>query len=1227
VVGAAGAPTMSSAAPFRRRVRRSPSWAAALSVGLDVGAPPPAAFVAAPTAVPSGGGGYAGVTPVLGGARRVAVCPAVRPVFPRIWCVAGGAAAASAGGIHLTGAAAGSPTAVEMVRRRLLPLAMMVGRESPSSDGERPGEGRRPAGEPEGALPATAANQQAVLSTGAAVDGEGLGTDGAAASAAAADASTDDTPMQRKTPPGREGKVGLVSAPLLVHHRARTVCFQPGGPCTYEFRSPCLPLLLPNTWLYVFRLSLWLCPLIVCAFLRPFCLGFSPGSCSLLQLSVTLLSSTHANVRCDLIQKLVTSMGDQHVVVLTLGAGGCRAPEPDLEAFVIPAVPQVVTPPAGLEAEGDTQPADALANASPDASTTPGDDEEGEDGDDDADMLDVEDAASAEAAAQLRAAAARAAQADAATAGETTAPSLTTPPSASSVSAPLTEPPTPEEGVVCPNYDWVSVGDVPSLVSTLQSLAADRTVDYVLVDGGRAEGTSTEPHILARTLVEQCGRVVAIDALVVALDGAQALGDLYAPHSDAEAAAAAAAAVEAETSALDAGAGLQDDVSRAMRFVKLVEHANVIVVVGEATTAGGGEVGAGFGTAPAVEDRPASGRESLTQQLAVVLTALNAEARVVHTLGPTVNPGALVRTGLYGSSGGLLPMWKRILAACDGEGRPLSAVVGADGRPGESSSGKGSSAAESGGRAGAIGKNGRGSNGVTTGTVVVRANGGGEEASGTVVRPALPRAAREATFVFRAKRPFHPARLYDQIKVMTTFAGVLRSTGKLWLATRMAKPLEWNQAGDTATVRLGRPFLASVPEELWREEDRAALADVRWDERWGDRETVLVFVGVRMDKAKLQGLLDSCLLQDEEMVFDHAWQSLSDPFVQWVPLSTDDDEDEEDEDEDDEDLGSSAPAQPEDGPPETFSLQPAVETYSLQPTDGSAAGAAGATSTTAAVAAASMATAAMEEPRSASGEIAAATELAASVATEPAAAAAAPLVDPGPTIETVPLVQTAPPVDAPPPPSPVSPAAAEVAAAESADAAQATGVAEPGDGAAAPAGKVAVNGVAANAVATPADMTEPPARPDATLTTVTEPAPGGAPAPAVPNSPVAGPAVEGAVPATSGDAPLNETAWEAEWAAQEEGTATAPSASTAGPPTPSSAAAPAQAPVEPPPPPPPLPTPPPRPPPRQPPQAAAAPPVAPPAPPPEPTNYSPPSPSPPPGSSPETPPPTDCGGS
>lgn len=848
------------------------------------------------------------------------------------------------------------------------------------------------------------------------------------------------------------------------------------------------------------------------------------------KLSVSLMSSTHANVRCNLIQQLVASMAHQHVVVLSLGAGGCRAPEPVLvptPPIEVPASapPEAALPPPVSETE-DLVPAEPATEAAPGATA---EEDVGSDG------LDVEDAATAMAAARLdEAAAARAAQADAtppseaAAVGSTSPPLAATPPLATS-RAP--GPPAAAAAASCPtSYEWVSVSDVASLVSTLQSLAADRSVDYVLVDGGRADGTDTEPHVLARTLTQQCGSVVSVDALVVALDGRQALGDLYGPRGDAEAAAAAAAAVEAETLALDAGAGLQDDVSRAMRFVKLVEHANVIVVVGGEPTsrssdAGAGGAGGGGGAAAGGRDPPPA-RESATQQLAVVLTALNAEARVVHTLGPTVDPGAVVGTGLYGSSPGLLPMWKRILAACDGEGRPLNVVLGGEGRSSaEKGGGKGAPSGGSGGGGGGAGKGGRGANGSAGALSIGRgSNGGGEEAAGAVVRSTLPRAAREATFVFRAKRPFHPARLYEQIKVMTTFTGVLRSTGKLWLATRMAKPLEWNQAGDTATVRVGRPFLASVPEELWRDEDRNALVDVRWDDRWGDRETVLVFVGVRMDKAKLQGLLDSCLLQDEEMVFDHAWQSLSDPFVQWVPLATDEDDEEEDDDEED-DLGTSmdavAPAVSDADPLETYRLQPAGDRGVAVP-GGDAGGAL--------------------EARTAAGEIAAATELAASVATdEPAAAAAAPLAEP------VDLVADA--------------AAASVVDATAAEAPSANGVAPTGvaaDGGTPPAAGNAPTVAFADTVA------------DAGADTPAGPA--AAPPMGVAESLAQEGATQGdgrgvATAASAASAPAFDSAWEAQWEAHEDA-ATSTGEPTAPRPTASAEAASPTPPSSPGPPPP-----------------------------------------------------------
>lgn len=158
-------------------------------------------------------------------------------------------------------------------------------------------------------------------------------------------------------------------------------------------------------------------------------------------------------------------------------------------------------------------------------------------------------------------------------------------------------------------------------------------------------------------------------------------------------------------------------------------------------------------------------------------------------------------------------------------------------------------------------------------------------------KPNLPKSLKEATFLYSAKRPFHPGRLYEHIKDVTTFAGVIRSTGRIWLATRMRAPLEWNQAGVAATLCLGKLFWDATPESDWptAEEERDRIM-ANWDTRYGDRETEIVFVGIDIDKSRLQGLLDGCLLQDEEMVFTNLWENFEDPFVEWVPLREDDEE-------------------------------------------------------------------------------------------------------------------------------------------------------------------------------------------------------------------------------------------------------------------------------------------------------------------------------------------------
>lgn len=158
-------------------------------------------------------------------------------------------------------------------------------------------------------------------------------------------------------------------------------------------------------------------------------------------------------------------------------------------------------------------------------------------------------------------------------------------------------------------------------------------------------------------------------------------------------------------------------------------------------------------------------------------------------------------------------------------------------------------------------------------------------------KPGLPKVLKEAAFVYRAKRPFHPTRLYEHIKAVATFEGVVRSTGRIWLATRMLAPLEWNQAGVAATLRVGKLFWAAVPEAEWPTNDGEREKIMQnWDTRYGDRETEMVFVGMGIDKVRLQGLLDGCLLQDEEMVFTNMWENFEDPFVEWVPLIDDDEE-------------------------------------------------------------------------------------------------------------------------------------------------------------------------------------------------------------------------------------------------------------------------------------------------------------------------------------------------
>lgn len=183
------------------------------------------------------------------------------------------------------------------------------------------------------------------------------------------------------------------------------------------------------------------------------------------------------------------------------------------------------------------------------------------------------------------------------------------------------------------------------------------------------------------------------------------------------------------------------------------------------------------------------------------------------------------------------------------------------------------------------------------------------------------------SFVFRARRPFHPARLWALIKknfvviqeeyiedgleedettmedgtddspkveaddhpmevddekqpqlnpkarlaakkADPTFGPLLRSKGFIWLATRPLMFGEWSQAGVMLTLTGGDKWRCELPLSEWLEDEeiRAAIrAD--FDGPWGDRRQEIVMIGQQMQSGgrdRLQEALSSCLLDDQE---------------------------------------------------------------------------------------------------------------------------------------------------------------------------------------------------------------------------------------------------------------------------------------------------------------------------------------------------------------------------
>jgi len=138
------------------------------------------------------------------------------------------------------------------------------------------------------------------------------------------------------------------------------------------------------------------------------------------------------------------------------------------------------------------------------------------------------------------------------------------------------------------------------------------------------------------------------------------------------------------------------------------------------------------------------------------------------------------------------------------------------------------------------------------------------------------------SFVFRARRPFHPKRFWDFIH--TERPGLLRSKGYFWLASRNTMIGLWSQAGGSAEYRPAGFWWAATPKSSWPDDDetwRSVMKD--WEEPHGDRRQMLVFIGQDLEKEKLLAELEACLLNDRELAMgEERWAKFRDPFPEWV---------------------------------------------------------------------------------------------------------------------------------------------------------------------------------------------------------------------------------------------------------------------------------------------------------------------------------------------------------
>ena len=117
------------------------------------------------------------------------------------------------------------------------------------------------------------------------------------------------------------------------------------------------------------------------------------------------------------------------------------------------------------------------------------------------------------------------------------------------------------------------------------------------------------------------------------------------------------------------------------------------------------------------------------------------------------------------------------------------------------------------------------------------------------------------TFVYYARKPFDIT-LFDDFVARRWPKSVIRAKGLCWFEDQPTLCYIFEQAGRQVQLQNAGQWYATMPaEELkqFREQNPGVNRD--WDDRYGDRQQKIVFIGQKMDEEAIKAELDKCLTE------------------------------------------------------------------------------------------------------------------------------------------------------------------------------------------------------------------------------------------------------------------------------------------------------------------------------------------------------------------------------